>query len=133
MVSMQNWSAAAVTAANPLQAQAYQKELFRLQQKGVIPDTTILLAVPDPSSERVGSGGATLNALLTVSEYLSARAGLSYIDPEILQDSKILIIHSGGIASGFLRARFRAKLFLIFRWKWRMGNWRRLFCCFLIN
>ena len=96
MYSLKYWSAIAVTAANPLQAQAYQKEILRFQQNGVIQEDTIVLAVPDPSSERVGSGGATLNALLTVSEYLSARAGLSYIDPEILQNAKILIIHSGG-------------------------------------
>ncbi len=90
------WSAIVVTATSPTQAQSYQQEMNRLQQKGLIAEQTIVLAVPDPSSERIGSGGATLNALLTVTEYLSARKGLSYIDPELLFLSKILIIHSGG-------------------------------------
>ncbi|MDX9755056.1 MAG: L-fucokinase [bacterium] len=90
------WTGIVVTAANALQAQAYQHELETLQRQGIISDQTLLLAVPDPSSERVGSGGATLNALLTVTEYLSARAGLSFIDPELLRTSRLLIIHSGG-------------------------------------
>lgn len=35
-----------------------------------------LLAVEDPKAD-VGSGGATINALLTVAEYISAQRGFS--------------------------------------------------------
>ena len=35
---------------------------------------TLLLTASDPE-ERLGSGGATLNALLVAAEHLSARAG----------------------------------------------------------
>lgn len=44
------------------------------RDKGEIDDTVILLTVEDPMSE-VGSGGATLNALLVVAEYISAKQG----------------------------------------------------------
>ena len=42
----------------------------------MIDDDVIILTVEDPHSQ-VGSGGATVNALLVVSEYISARAGHS--------------------------------------------------------
>lgn len=50
------------------------KELELRQRKGLIHKDTLILAVEDPKS-RVGSGGATLNALLIVAEFLGARRG----------------------------------------------------------
>ena len=49
-------------------------ELEIRKQKGFIDKDTLLLAVEDPRPN-VGSGGASLNALLVVSEYLCANAG----------------------------------------------------------
>lgn len=46
------------------------------QKREQIPAGTLLLAVEDPET-RVGSGGATLNALLVAAEHLSARAGFT--------------------------------------------------------
>lgn len=46
------------------------------QKREQIPARTLLLAVEDPEM-RVGSGGATLNALLVAAEHLSARAGFT--------------------------------------------------------
>ena len=46
------------------------------QKREQIPPQTLLLAVEDPET-RVGSGGATLNALLVAAEHLSARAGFT--------------------------------------------------------
>ena len=46
------------------------------QAKGIIDEGVILLTVEDPSSQ-VGSGGATLNALLVVTEHICARQGYS--------------------------------------------------------
>lgn len=46
------------------------------QKREQIPPGTLLLAVEDPET-RVGSGGATLNALLVAAEHLSARAGFT--------------------------------------------------------
>ena len=47
-------------------------ELLQRQKLGVISDAAIVLAVEDPQ-DRVGSGGATLNALLVVAEHISAK------------------------------------------------------------
>ena len=44
------------------------------QAKGQIAKDVILLTVEDPKTN-VGSGGATINALLTVVEHISARQG----------------------------------------------------------
>ena len=43
-----------------------------------------------------GSGGATFNAIVAACEHLSARAGFASVSPDILANSKIVIIHSGG-------------------------------------
>lgn len=51
-------------------------ELELRQKREQIPPRTLLLAVEDPET-RVGSGGATLNALLVAAEHLSARAGFT--------------------------------------------------------
>ena len=47
-----------------------------------------MFAVPDPSSARVGSGGATFNALVTVQELVSASMDI--------KDCLVICIHSGG-------------------------------------
>ena len=49
-------------------------ELELHQSKGLISKDTLVLALEDPRGD-VGSGGATLNALLVVTEHLSAKAG----------------------------------------------------------
>ena len=49
-------------------------ELELRQSKGLISKDTLVLALEDPRGG-VGSGGATLNALLVVTERLSAKAG----------------------------------------------------------
>lgn len=48
------------------------EELKLKQRKGIISSETIILCVEDPEKP-IGSGGATLNALLIVAEALSAR------------------------------------------------------------
>ena len=54
-------------------------ELEARHSKGLIDIGVILLTVEDPKSN-VGSGGATINALLTVVENLSARKGFTVSD-----------------------------------------------------
>lgn len=49
-------------------------EIELRQSKGLISKDTLVLALEDPRGG-VGSGGATLNALLVVTEHLSAKAG----------------------------------------------------------
>ena len=57
-------------------------ELEIRQKREQIPAGTLLLAVEDPQT-RVGSGGATLNALLVAAEHLSARAGFTVSASEL--------------------------------------------------
>ncbi|NWR60101.1 FUK kinase, partial [Bucorvus abyssinicus] len=54
----------------------------------------LLLAVEDPWA-RLGSGGATLNALLVAAEHLSARAGCTVVSSDVLREARILILHMG--------------------------------------
>jgi hypothetical protein len=57
----------------------FLSELELRQNKGYIEKDVFLLAVEDPKAN-VGSGGATINALLTVAEYMSAQRGFSVRD-----------------------------------------------------
>ena len=61
-----------VTASTERQAQAVESELAARQQAGRFPPNVLCFAVPDPSNARVGSGGATFNALLTCQELLAS-------------------------------------------------------------
>ena len=54
----------------------FSAELEVRQKKGYIGKDVFLLTVEDPK-EGTGSGGATINALLTVAEYISAQRGYS--------------------------------------------------------
>ena len=79
-----------VTASTRRQADAIADELrWRVQQRMLPPDT-LVFAVPDPENARVGSGGATLNALLTVADLMSGHGELG------LHQCKVFMIHSGG-------------------------------------
>ena len=57
-------------------AVCFSTELEVRQKKGYIDKDVFLLTVEDPK-EGTGSGGATINALLTVAEYISAQRGYS--------------------------------------------------------
>jgi len=60
-------------ASNDSQAAAVEQELAARQQAGVYGSNVRFFAVPDPSNARVGSGGATFNALITVQELAAVR------------------------------------------------------------
>jgi hypothetical protein len=79
-----------VTASNERQAAAVEQELAARRQAGTYGDNVVFFAVPDPSSARVGSGGATFNALSTVQELISSSTHWS------LDSCRIFMIHSGG-------------------------------------
>jgi len=96
MLFQEKWTCIVVTCPYEHWCQPLQSQL------GYLP-TDLLLIVPDPydgiktggGSSGVGSGGATLNALLVAAEHLSAREGHTTIVSNVLQTSKILIIHLG--------------------------------------
>uniref|UniRef100_UPI00398EB101 L-fucose kinase isoform X2 n=1 Tax=Pristiophorus japonicus TaxID=55135 RepID=UPI00398EB101 len=68
------WTVIVLTCQYKDSVYAFQRELEIRQQKGSIAPGVVLLTVEDPEAH-VGSGGATLNALLVAAEHLSARAG----------------------------------------------------------
>ncbi|XP_050398758.1 L-fucose kinase [Patella vulgata] len=94
MKSTAKWTAIVVTCSNKAVTPSLQQALELRQSKGYINEEAILLTVEDPK-DNVGSGGATINALLTVIEYISAKKGYTVINPDVLKDALILILHVG--------------------------------------
>lgn len=78
------WDAVILTASNEAQAEAYRVQIDLRLAKGQLPANTHYAVLPDPEGMRVGSGGATLNAL----RYVKAQLG-SF-------SNRVLVIHSGG-------------------------------------
>ncbi|KAA0177910.1 hypothetical protein FNF27_00458 [Cafeteria roenbergensis] len=80
-----------VTCSTERQSQAVEGELRARASAGCFDDTpTLLFACPDPSSARVGSGGATFNALITAQELVGKQADCDF------ESCLVLLIHSGG-------------------------------------
>jgi len=80
------WDAIVLTAAGEQQAELFRWHLEASRNAGHIPAHTQMLVAADPEGVRIGSGGATLNALRAV-------AGSGLKDPHA---ARILVIHSGG-------------------------------------
>ncbi|XP_074533055.1 L-fucose kinase [Halichoeres trimaculatus] len=94
-----SWTVVVLTCrqhSNPLvdSVYAFQRELELRQQRGSISQGALVLTVRD-RQEPVGSGGATLNALLVAAEHLSSRAGHTVVTADVLDDAHILILHTG--------------------------------------
>ncbi|XP_026094431.1 L-fucose kinase-like [Carassius auratus] len=88
------WTVIVLTCQHKDSVYAFQRELEVRQKRGLLPADALLLTVPDPHA-RLGSGGATLNALLVAAEHLSARAGYSVVNADVLDEAHILILHTG--------------------------------------
>ncbi|XP_029058001.1 L-fucose kinase isoform X7 [Monodon monoceros] len=87
-----DWTVIILTCQYKDSVEVFQRELEIRQKREQIPARTLLLAVEDPEVH-VGSGGATLNALLVVAEHLSARAGFTVVTSDVLHSAWILILH----------------------------------------
>ena len=79
------WDAVIITASSDRQAELYRDEIQRRSLSGMLPGETEFLVVPDPAGRRLGSGGATINAL-----------GLLGRNWEWWSSHRALLIHSGG-------------------------------------
>ncbi|XP_077452210.1 L-fucose kinase isoform X2 [Stigmatopora argus] len=88
------WTAVVLTCRHEDSAEAFRRELDLRQRAGRLSASTMLLTVPD-REEPLGSGGATLNALLVVAEHLSSRAGYTVVTADVLDDARILVLHTG--------------------------------------
>ena len=72
-----------ITAANAAQARGYREQVRWRRARGMLPEATEVRVISDPGGRRVGSLGATVNAL----RRLGVRKG-----------QKVFICHSGGDA-----------------------------------
>ena len=82
---MKSWHVVMVTASSARQAGLYRDEIERRRLSGMLPEETEFLVVPDPDDRRVGSGGATINALAVLGK-----------DREWWSGHRALLVHSGG-------------------------------------
>ncbi|XP_038138118.1 L-fucose kinase isoform X1 [Cyprinodon tularosa] len=88
------WTVVVLTCQHKDSVYAFQRELELRQQRGSLPGAALLLTVRD-RQEPLGSGGATLNALLVAAEHLSSRAGHTVVTADVLDEAHILILHTG--------------------------------------
>ncbi|XP_075290022.1 L-fucose kinase isoform X2 [Opisthocomus hoazin] len=90
------WSVLVLTCQRGGCVPAFQRELQARRLRGGLGPRppALLLAVEDPWA-RLGSGGATLNALLVAAEHLSARAGCTVVTSDVLREARILVLHTG--------------------------------------
>lgn len=84
----ESWDWVILTASNQKQAEAYYTQIEKRIREERLPVGTKFEVIADPNGERVGSGGATLNAL----NYLLSKEG----NIEDVCTKKVAIIHSGG-------------------------------------
>ncbi|KAK9516096.1 hypothetical protein VZT92_024055 [Zoarces viviparus] len=88
------WTVVVLTCQHKDSVYSFQRELELRQQCGSLSPGSLLLTVQD-RQEPLGSGGATLNALLVAAEHLSSRAGHTVVTADVLDEAHILILHSG--------------------------------------
>lgn len=112
--SLHWWTAVVVTASSRQQADRYESEIRRRLANGRIPPNTRYLVVPDVGDRRMGSGGATLNALRELAASVLCGAG----DPPRPMDltewwsrQRVLLIHSGGDSRRLPQYSLCGKLF----------------------
>ncbi|QOY87376.1 bifunctional fucokinase/fucose-1-phosphate guanylyltransferase [Paludibaculum fermentans] len=91
------WDAVVVTAGSARQAEKYSEEIVRRRMEGRLPAGVLYLTAPDLDDSRLGSGGATLNALRILAE-------ATLVQEQPWKDSleswwgrrRVLIIQGGG-------------------------------------
>jgi len=99
------WDAIVLTASNRRQASLYEHRLAAARRRGLIAQRTLTLVADDPGGKRIGSGGATLNALRA----LQAAAGTKDITAW-----RVLLIHAGGDSRRVPWASVLGKCFIPF-------------------
>ena len=93
------WTAVILTASSQRQAEWYEGELRRREEAGKIPADVRYLVAPDPGDRRIGSGGATLNALRELVKPISFPQAMAAGRTKLEQwwaGQRVLMIHSGG-------------------------------------
>ena len=103
------WTAVVITASCLRQAEGYEAELRRRQTQGRIPPGAAYLVVPDFGDRRIGSGGATLQALRVLASESVFPPGNSL--EEWWAGQRVLMIHSGGDSRRLPQYSLSGKLF----------------------
>ena len=81
------WDFVVLTSSNEAQAEIFRQQISMRSESGFLPKNTEYIVIPDPDGKRIGSGGATLNAIKFIKENYNVAS---------FNDKKILLIHSGG-------------------------------------
>ncbi|EGD80832.1 hypothetical protein PTSG_11727 [Salpingoeca rosetta] len=89
------WTAIVVTSPLAGLCSSFVRELEKRRKSGAIASSTVLVAADDPGVN-IGSGGATVNALLMVTEMLSSQQGFTVVNADTIAKARILILHLGG-------------------------------------
>lgn len=108
------WTAVIITASSQRQAERYQWEIHRREERGRIPGNTRYLVVPDLRDQRIGSGGATINALHALAtDVLFANRSEASASPLVdwWSGQRVLMIHSGGDSRRLPQYSLSGKLF----------------------
>jgi fucokinase len=97
------WTAVVLTASSARQAERYRAEIQRRRDNGKIPGTAQYLVVPDLEGRRIGSGGATIQAvgeLVSGALFRSGQKSAATAPAGGLAgwwaEQKVLLIHCGG-------------------------------------
>ena len=104
--AQQGWDICVLTASDERQAEMYRSQLEWRREAGLLPHDMQTLVLPDPGGRRIGSGGATLNALAQVAGLVAECAEGRL---ETLQ--RVLLIHSGGDSKRLPHCSATGKLF----------------------
>ena len=102
------WTAVMITASSARQAERYAEELRWRREQGKVPAGVAYLVVPDLDDERIGSGGATLNALRRLAEETLREADSL---EAWWHSRRVLTIHSGGDSRRLPQYSLSGKLF----------------------
>ena len=93
------WENIILTATNFAQAEVFESQLQRLRRAKVLDPEVRTWVIPDPDGQRIGSGGATFNALASCFP-----KGVDF-------DQKTLILHSGGDSQRIPHQSLQGKIF----------------------
>lgn len=104
------WTTVIITASSARQAGRYEEELRLRRERGTVPEEVRYFVVPDWKDRRIGSGGATINAL----RVLAAESGIEQAAGPAeswWQRERVFIIHSGGDSRRLPQYSLSGKLF----------------------
>jgi fucokinase len=109
-----------LTAGSTNQAERYAGEIQRRRERGTLPAAVPFLVVSDPEGARLGSGGATLNALRALAPGFRGSSAPTF--QEWWNGQRVLIIHAGGEARRLPQYSLTGKLFSVLPVKTAWGE-----------